>query len=81
MTILNWNKHRFNKVDTSTLVGGSDYKFFKDNNLWTLKGKHYGTHIHKLPMQYLFWITENITGSHKQQATDELYRRAAELDN
>ena len=60
-------------------VGGSSKSFYKNSKLWHIAGKHYGTHIHKLPLHYLNWVVDNLSGDAKQTATDELYRRFAEL--
>jgi hypothetical protein len=81
MAKINWSKHK--QLKQKGLVykeGGSQYGFYKENNLWTLSGKHQGTHIHKLPLHYLNWAVDNLnSGSHRQQAIDELYRRHNEL--
>lgn len=84
MAKINWSKHKQLKqkglVYKELPAGGSQYGFYKENNLWTLSGKHHGTHIHKLPLHYLNWVVDNLnSGSHRQQAIDELYRRHNEL--
>jgi hypothetical protein len=88
MAKLNWQKlnrqSHYQSIREKTFeqlpYGGSN--FLKDNNIWQLKGKYLGTHIHKLPLQYLNWIIDNhSTGNYRQQAEDELYRRYAELSN
>jgi hypothetical protein len=86
MAKIDWSKHKANKDKGEYLqnlpVGGGQYRFYKDNNLWTLKGKYQGSHIHKLPLNYLDWIVNNFKDCEaKQQAIDELYRRYAELTN
>ena len=85
MAKIDWSKHSFNKAKTDAYKelpkGGSQYQFYKDNNLWTLPGKYQGTHIHKLPLHYLDWLIQNFKdGEAKQQAIDELYRRYQELN-
>lgn len=55
---------------------------FDNNKLWSLRGKYYGTHYTKLPIDYLFWILDNSTsGKHKGIAESEIYRRYHELSN
>jgi len=62
-------------------AGGGSKSFYEENKLWSLKGKHYGTHIHKLPLHYLNWVIDNLnSGTYKQTAIDELYRRHNELN-
>lgn len=60
-------------------IGGSSKSFYKNNKLWHIQGKHLGTHYSKLPLHYLNWVVDNLKGDAKQIATDELYRRFAEL--
>jgi hypothetical protein len=84
MAKINWSKHKQLKIKGDAYkelpIGGSQYGFYKENNLWTLSGKHQGTHIHKLPLNYLNWVIDNInSGTYKQQAIDELYRRHNQL--
>ena len=86
MAKIDWSKHTTLKLKGEARkelpAGGYQNQFYKDSNLWTLKGKYYGTHIHKLPLNYLSWLIDNFTtGSHRQQAIDELYRRHNELSN
>ena len=86
MAKIDWSKHKIKKEKGEAFkalpVGGSPYRFYKDNNIWTLPGKYQGTHIHKLPLNYLTWLIDNFKdGEAKQQAIDELYRRHGELTN
>lgn len=77
---INWSKHKQLTLKGDMLrdlpKGGSQNTFYKDNNLWTMRGKYYGSHIHNLPLHYLNWLVDNFdSGSYKQAAIDELYRR------
>ena len=86
MSKLNWSKlQRQSKEQSFRNNTESSYAtstFYKDNNIWHLRGKHFGTHIHKLPLEYLGWIIDNNLGSqYKEIAESELYRRFHELSN
>ena len=65
--------------------GYSTAAFFKDNNIWHLKGKYFGTHISKLPLDYICWIVDTQLHPAKIQyrecAEAELYRRYSKLTN
>lgn len=88
MAKLNWQKlnreshHQSirDKNFAESAYGGTS--FFKDNSIWHLKGKYYGTHLHKLPLDYLGWIIDNHQqGEYRQLAEAELYRRYNILSN
>jgi len=84
MAKLNWQKlNQQSRYQSSKEKGLTpSYFSFEDNNLWTIPGKYYGTHLHKLPNNYLFWILDNSTsGKHKGLAEGEIYRRYNELSN
>jgi len=58
------------------------YLNFNDNQLWSLRGKHYGVHYSKLPLDYLCWVLDNSqSGKHKGIAENELYKRYNQLSN
>jgi len=67
----NWDNHRFfdNKFKAPKNIA------YKD--IWCLKGKYYGSHIHNLPLNYLNWIIDNFTedSTFRLQALGELKRR------
>jgi len=88
MARLNWQKlnrqshHQTIREKTREQQPYLGDNFFKDNMIWHLRGKYYGTHVHKLPLDYLCWIIDNhSTGEYRQRAEDELYRRYSELSN
>lgn len=84
MAKLNWQNASYqSKQQTLKESAPSNYYLnFDDNLLWSLSGKHYGVHIHKLPLNYLMWILDNSTsGKYKGIAENELYRRYNELSN
>jgi hypothetical protein len=82
-TTRDWDKHRYLKFKGERLkdlpLGGNQNQFYKDNNLWHLKGKYYGLHINKLPLTYLNWIINNFNNEFRQLAETELYRRYHQL--
>ena len=83
MAKLNWQKlNQQSRQQSFNEKAQTPYPLsFKNNNLWAVKGKYYGTHLSKLPNNYLFWITENFTGTHKEIAESEIYRRYNNLTN
>lgn len=85
MAKIDWSKHRYLKLKGETFkdkpIGGTSKSFYLENKLWHIKGKYYGTHYGKLPLQYLNWVVDNLDGVAKQLAIDELYRRFAKLSN
>lgn len=66
-----WSKHRFFDANFKAPKN----TFYK--NIWTLKGKHYGSHLHNLPLHYLNWVIDNFPAdsTYKLQALGELQRR------
>ena len=52
-----------------------NFGMFVSAGIWSLKGKHYGKSIESLPLSYLDWVIDNITGIHRELAEKELYRR------
>jgi hypothetical protein len=88
MAKLNWHKlnrqshHQTIREKTFEQMPYGGDNFYKDNSIWHLRGKYYGIHIHKLPLNYLNWVIDNhSTGEYRQRAEHELYRRYAELSN
>ena len=83
MSKLNWEKLNRQSRQQSYLDKTADVSMnYDDLGLWSLRGKHYGTHIHKLPTDYLFWIIDNSTsGKYKGIAENEIYRRYSDLSN
>ena len=79
----NWEKLRKQSLQQSINERNAlDFKMnFDDNRLWSLKGKYYGTHLSKLPNDYLFWVIDNFEGKYKGIAEGEVYRRYNELSN
>lgn len=82
MTKLNWE--RLNKDSKAQSVrdqehfansANADYYMFLASELWAIKGKHYGHPIKALPLWYLDWAIDNITGIHRDIAEKELRRR------
>ena len=58
-----------------------DNAALRRNQLWSVKGKHYGKHLNELPLNYLGWIIDNFENEslHRQIAAAELQRRYKEL--
>jgi hypothetical protein len=84
MSKLNWQKLNYqSKQQAFREKSETPAPFnYDDNSLWSLPGKHYGTHLTKLPLNYLLWILDNSTsGKYKGIAESELYRRYNELPN
>jgi len=84
MAKLNWQKvqQQSKQQSFNEKAPGKSYFSFDDNNLWSLTGKYYGTHLSKLPNKYLFWILENSkSGKHQGIAEGEIYRRYRNLSN
>jgi hypothetical protein len=59
----------------SSQVHNDLYHQFKQENRWTMFGKHYGTPLEQLPQSYLIWVINNLNGKYKEFAEKEFYRR------
>ena len=59
----------------------ANFGTFIKSDVWALKGKYYGQSVHQLPLSYLGWVLDNITGIHKEIAEKEIYRRYHNLPN
>jgi len=71
MAKIDWSNHRFFDAKFKAPKNTS----YKD--VWTLTGKHYGSHIHNLPLHYLNWIIDNFSAdsNYNLEAQAELQRR------
>lgn len=58
-----------------------NFGMFLDSGIWALKGKYYGQSVKTLPLSYLGWVIDNVTGIHKDIAEKEIYRRYQDLSN
>lgn len=83
MAKLNWQTlNRQNKNNSVSIKAQHSHPLnFEKSNMWSLRGKYYGTYINKLPNDYLFWVVDNIKGIHKEIAEGEIYRRYHQLTN
>jgi hypothetical protein len=88
MANLNWEKiHQQSRVQSTKEherfenSHKQDYYIFLESGLWALKGKHYGKSVKSLPLSYLDWVIDNVSGIHKDIAEIELRRRYEKLSN
>ena len=77
MARLKWQTiNRQNKQNSVSIKATISHPLnFESSKLWSLRGKYHGTHLNKLPTDYLFWVIDNIKGIHKEIAEGEIYRR------
>ena len=84
MAKLNWQRVSIQSKQQTykETASSTNYINYDDNQLWSLSGKYYGTHLSKLPVNYLGWIVDNSTSiKHKDIAEAEMRRRYNKLTN
>jgi len=85
MAKIDWQRTKYNRYQPADYSDQNKYdtvvvseRLCKQEQLWPIKGKYHGTHIYKLPLDYLSWVgmNFNIDSTGYKIALLELQRRA-----